>query len=224
MTSELRLGAVTAADVHKWYRVYASPTERVKRVLGRPSRHLEFQALDGVSFAVEPGTALGIVGENGAGKSTLLGILGGLLAPEAGTMEVDGTPYAPRSPRDARDRGIALIHQELSLFPHLSVAENVLTEVGLYLAGAVAQVDEGALAHDAHGSYPAGNADLLAGGAVFLLLAGQEVGRLLGGVSALVAGGIGVAAAGAQALQLGLSLLDELFASVAQRLLGFYGK
>ena len=41
-------------------------------------------------------------------------------------MEVDGAPYAPRSPRDARDRGIALIHQELSLFPHLSVAENVL--------------------------------------------------------------------------------------------------
>jgi ribose transport system ATP-binding protein len=67
-----------------------------------------------------------LVGENGAGKSTLLSIVGGLLAPDAGTMELAGTPYLPRSPRDARAAGIALIHQELSLFPHLSVTENVL--------------------------------------------------------------------------------------------------
>jgi ribose transport system ATP-binding protein len=83
-------------------------------------------ALDGASLEARAGEVHALLGENGAGKSTLLGILGGLLVPEAGTMEVDGTPYAPRSPRDARDRGIALIHQELSLFPHLSVAENVL--------------------------------------------------------------------------------------------------
>jgi len=94
MTSELRRGAVTAADVHKWYRVYASPTERVKRVLGRPSRHLEFQALDGVSFAVEPGTALGIVGENGAGKSTLLKLIAGTTLPTAGCVEVGGVVAA----------------------------------------------------------------------------------------------------------------------------------
>ena len=83
-------------------------------------------ALDGASLEVRPGEVHALLGENGAGKSTLLGILGGLLAPRSGTMEVDGSPYAPRSPRDARDRGIALIHQELSLFPHLTVAENVL--------------------------------------------------------------------------------------------------
>jgi lipopolysaccharide transport system ATP-binding protein len=94
MTSELRRGAVTVADVHKWYRVYASPTERVKRVLGRPSRHLEFQALDGVSFAVEPGTALGIVGENGAGKSTLLKLIAGTTRPTAGRVEVGGVVAA----------------------------------------------------------------------------------------------------------------------------------
>jgi len=94
MTSNLRRGAVTAVDVHKWYRVYASPTERVKRVLGRPSRHLEFQALDGVSFAVEPGTALGIVGENGAGKSTLLKLIAGTTRPTAGAVEVGGVVAA----------------------------------------------------------------------------------------------------------------------------------
>jgi ribose transport system ATP-binding protein len=83
-------------------------------------------ALDGACLEVRPGEVHALLGENGAGKSTLLGILGGLLVPPAGAMEVGGTPYAPRSPRDARDRGIALIHQELSLFPHLTVAENVL--------------------------------------------------------------------------------------------------
>ncbi len=83
-------------------------------------------ALDGASLEVGPGEVHALLGENGAGKSTLLGILGGLLRPDAGTMLVAGERYAPRSPRDARDCGIALIHQELSLFPHLSVAENVL--------------------------------------------------------------------------------------------------
>ena len=83
-------------------------------------------ALDSASLEVQAGEVHALLGENGAGKSTLLGILGGLIRPDAGSMRLDGTPYAPRSPRDARDHGIALIHQELSLFPHLSVAENVL--------------------------------------------------------------------------------------------------
>jgi ribose transport system ATP-binding protein len=83
-------------------------------------------ALDGAHLEVRGGEVHALLGENGAGKSTLLSILGGLLPPEAGTLELEGVAYAPRSPRDARERGIALIHQELSLFPHLSVAENIL--------------------------------------------------------------------------------------------------
>jgi len=96
------------------------------RLAGIAHRFGATVALDAASLEVNPGEVHALLGENGAGKSTLLGILGGLLVPHAGTMEVGGTPYTPRSPRDARDRGIALIHQELSLFPHLTVTENVL--------------------------------------------------------------------------------------------------
>jgi lipopolysaccharide transport system ATP-binding protein len=86
--------AIVVDGVHKWYRVYAAPGERLKRVLGRPSRHLDFRALEDVSFSVEPGTAVGIIGENGAGKSTLLKIVAGTTMPTAGSVEVHGVVAA----------------------------------------------------------------------------------------------------------------------------------
>ena len=83
-------------------------------------------ALDGVDLVLHPGEVHALIGENGAGKSTLMGIVAGALRPDRGTMQFDDRPYAPSSPLEARRRGIALIHQELSLCPHLSVAENIL--------------------------------------------------------------------------------------------------
>jgi ribose transport system ATP-binding protein len=84
------------------------------------------RALDGVDLSVAPGEICGLVGQNGAGKSTLMAILSGALQPDAGTMTIDGRPYAPRSPLEARRTGVAMIYQELSLAPHLSVMENIL--------------------------------------------------------------------------------------------------
>jgi ribose transport system ATP-binding protein len=84
------------------------------------------QALANVSLDVAAGEVLALIGENGAGKSTLMKILSGAVAPDAGTMELCGRPYAPRSPQDARREGVAMIYQELSLAPHLSVEENIL--------------------------------------------------------------------------------------------------
>jgi ribose transport system ATP-binding protein len=78
-----------------------------------------------VSFDVPAGSTVGLVGENGAGKSTLMNVLGGNLQPDAGRMRIAGDPYAPATPRDAERHGIAFIHQELNLFPNLSVAENI---------------------------------------------------------------------------------------------------
>jgi len=83
-------------------------------------------ALDGVDLCAEAGEIHAVLGENGAGKSTLMAILSGATAPDAGAMKIDGEDFAPRSPLEARAAGVAIVHQELSLCPHLTVADNVL--------------------------------------------------------------------------------------------------
>jgi ribose transport system ATP-binding protein len=83
-------------------------------------------ALGGVSFSAEPGQVHALIGENGAGKSTLMNVLAGALTADSGELLLDGAPYRPTGPLDARRAGVAMVHQELSLCPHLSVAENVL--------------------------------------------------------------------------------------------------
>jgi erythritol transport system ATP-binding protein len=82
-------------------------------------------ALKGVDFAVTPGRVTALFGENGAGKSTLMKILAGIESPTTGTLELDGEPVVLDGPRDAAARGIGIIHQELSLFPNLSISDNV---------------------------------------------------------------------------------------------------
>jgi ribose transport system ATP-binding protein len=82
-------------------------------------------ALTDVSFSVAPGEIHGLLGENGAGKSTLLRILSGVFRPTSGTVFVDGEATAFKKPMDAREAGIAMIHQELQQVPHLSVAQNM---------------------------------------------------------------------------------------------------
>ena len=82
-------------------------------------------ALDGVDVTLRGGAVHAIAGENGAGKSTLMGVLSGSVVPDAGVLEVDGARVQPASPHDAHALGIRMIHQELSLVPELSVAENI---------------------------------------------------------------------------------------------------
>jgi len=82
-------------------------------------------ALDGVDLAVYPGEVLALIGENGAGKSTLMKVLSGAVRPQTGTMLLDGKPYAPQNPKEARASGVAMIYQELALAPSLTVRENI---------------------------------------------------------------------------------------------------
>jgi len=96
------------------------------RVTGIAKRYGATLALDGVDLDVRPGEVHAVLGENGAGKSTLMGVISGAVRADRGEMLLDGAPYEPSAPIDARHRGVALIHQELSLCPHLSVTDNVL--------------------------------------------------------------------------------------------------
>ena len=83
------------------------------------------KALDNVSCHLKGGEVMALLGENGAGKSTLMKILSGVYQKDAGTIRVFGESVENLSPKKAQELGIAIIHQELNLCPHLSVAENI---------------------------------------------------------------------------------------------------
>jgi rhamnose transport system ATP-binding protein len=83
------------------------------------------KALDGVKFAVRPGEIHALIGENGAGKSTLVKVMTGVYRPTTGKILLDGEEVEFKSPQEAQKRGIAVIHQETSMFGDLSVAENI---------------------------------------------------------------------------------------------------
>jgi inositol transport system ATP-binding protein len=82
-------------------------------------------ALDEVTLRLRHGSVHALIGENGAGKSTLMKIVAGVCAPDAGELRLEGRPLRLGSPRHALECGIAMIHQELSLMPSMSVAENI---------------------------------------------------------------------------------------------------
>ena len=83
------------------------------------------KALDHVQFNLKRGEVLAFLGENGAGKSTLMKILSGIYSKDEGTIKIDGKVIESMSPKEAQELGIAIIHQELNMCAHLSVAENI---------------------------------------------------------------------------------------------------
>ncbi len=107
-------------------------------------------AVDDVSLSVSPGEIHGLVGENGAGKSTLMRVLAGILTPDRGTVLIDGQAIDGGDTRAALDAGVALVHQELSLVPEMTVAENILlgstpTRGGFIQRGSQRQIAAAAL-------------------------------------------------------------------------------
>jgi ribose transport system ATP-binding protein len=82
-------------------------------------------ALDNVSFDLRPGEVHALMGENGAGKSTMMKILTGIYSKDGGTVELEGEVRDFRTPKDAQDAGIAIVHQELNMMNHLTVAQNI---------------------------------------------------------------------------------------------------
>ncbi len=83
------------------------------------------EVLHGIDLDVCAGEVVALLGENGAGKSTVSNVISGTVLPSSGTMTWQGAPYAPANPREALNSGVGMIHQELLLLPHLSIAENI---------------------------------------------------------------------------------------------------
>jgi len=107
------------------------------------------RALAGVTLSVAPGEVHAVVGENGAGKSTLMKILSGACEPDSGEIFLDGARYRPKNPLDARRHGVAMVYQELSLAPHLTVAENILLGAEPATLGVVRRAERDGLARQA---------------------------------------------------------------------------
>jgi ABC-type uncharacterized transport system ATPase subunit len=93
---------------------------------GLGKRFGSLQALEGVSLDVRAGAVQCLLGENGAGKSTLCNLIFGVYEPTVGDMTFDGAAWAPASPADALERGIAMVHQHFSLVPRMTVVENLM--------------------------------------------------------------------------------------------------
>ena len=83
------------------------------------------QALQDMHINLRHDEVLAVVGENGAGKSTLMKLLSGIYEPDSGEFWLEGDPLQVSDPKDARERGISIIHQEFNLMPHLTVAQNI---------------------------------------------------------------------------------------------------
>lgn len=107
------------------------------------------QVLSNVSLTARSGEVLALIGENGAGKSTLMKILAGVYAPDSGEILIDGKRCDFERPADALGAGIAMIYQELSLAPHLTVAENIFLGREPLRRGPLRSIDQGRLESEA---------------------------------------------------------------------------
>ena len=99
--------------------------QEVLSVWGVSKAYPGVTALEDVSFSLRRGEIRALCGENGAGKSTLVEILMGLVAPDRGSIAVNGQTQVMRSPQQAQGLGLGLVAQELSLAPHLSILDNI---------------------------------------------------------------------------------------------------
>src|SRR5689334_1957319 len=102
------------------------PDAPLLELRGITKRYGDLVANDSIDLDVGPGEVHALLGENGAGKSTLMNVLYGLTSPDSGEIRFDGKPLRLRSPRDAIDAGIGMVHQHFMLIPVMTVTENIV--------------------------------------------------------------------------------------------------
>ena len=119
-TPYANIGLVAGSGV-----LMSDPRLRCRRLARNPQVIRGHPGLARCHIRRQAGEVTALVGENGAGKSTLLNVLSGVMPADAGEIRLAGGVRELRSPKEAQAAGIAIIHQELSVLPHLSVAENV---------------------------------------------------------------------------------------------------
>ncbi len=107
-------------------RMSATETDFLLELSGIGKAYSGISVLSGVDLAIRGGEIHTLMGENGAGKSTLVKIVSGVIQPSFGTMVIDGAAAVFRTPREAEAQGIIIMHQELSLIPEMTVAQNVV--------------------------------------------------------------------------------------------------
>src|SRR4051812_43911606 len=108
-------------------RPVADPTAPPRvEMTGIVKRYGDVAANDGAGLRLAAGEIHALVGENGAGKSTLMSVLYGLVTPDGGEIRIDGRPVGFRSPVEAVQAGMGMVHQAFRLFPSMTVAENVV--------------------------------------------------------------------------------------------------
>ncbi|WP_434987953.1 sugar ABC transporter ATP-binding protein [Pseudomonas protegens] len=115
----------TASSLHSLSPAVAPQEPYLLEVLNVSKGFPGVVALANVQLRVRPGTVLALMGENGAGKSTLMKIIAGIYQPDSGELRLKGRPVTFATPLAALQAGIAMIHQELNLMPHMSIAENI---------------------------------------------------------------------------------------------------
>ncbi|TWI54926.1 inositol transport system ATP-binding protein [Pseudomonas duriflava] len=125
------LGSNTAVKLRTYdqasprYAANEAESEYLLEILNVSKGFPGVKALSDVQLRVRPGTVLALMGENGAGKSTLMKIIAGIYQPDSGELRLRGQPVSFATPLAALQAGIAMIHQELNLMPHMTIAENI---------------------------------------------------------------------------------------------------
>src|SRR5829696_400647 len=117
------------------------PDEPILELRGITKRFPGIVANDGIEFDLRRGEAHALLGENGAGKSTLMNVVFGLYQPDEGGIRVKGEPVAMKSPRDAINHGIGMVHQHFMLVPVMTIAENIALANAPTHAGVLLDMD-----------------------------------------------------------------------------------